>query len=96
MVVATPPELTEPLQPPPDVVWEVRHEDEGSWLRQYAQVIDYLRAGASVVVVLDEATTSALVYRPSQCPQIFEKDQTLTMPDVLPGFEVPVARFFEE
>lgn len=86
MVVATPPE----------VVWEVRCEAEYSWVRQYARIVKFLRAGVSVVVVLDEATTSAVVHRPDQLPQIFEKRQTLTIPDVLPGFAVSVTRFFEE
>ena len=40
--------------------------------------------------------TSAAVFRPVTRPEIFQKDQTLTIPDVLPGFEVPVVRFFEE
>jgi Uma2 family endonuclease len=86
MVVAT----------PPDMVWEVRREKDRSWTVQYGRIVEHLRAGVPIVVVLDEKTASALVYRPAQRPQIFEKDQTLTIPDVLPGFDVPVARFFEE
>jgi Uma2 family endonuclease len=47
-------------------------------------------------VILDPPTESASAFRPGTRRETFEKDHTLTLPDVLPGFEVPVARFFEE
>lgn len=59
-------------------------------------MLDDICFGVQVVVILDPPTESASVYRPGTRQDIFEKDQTLTLPDVLPGFAVPVARFFEE
>jgi Uma2 family endonuclease len=83
------------LELAPELVVEVRSPTD-LWTNLFGKVHEYLTIGVPVVVVLDPATESASVYRPGTRQQIFEKDQTLTLPDVLPGFEVPVARFFEE
>jgi Uma2 family endonuclease len=80
---------------PPDLVIEVRSPSD-SWSQLFGKVHEYLESGVSAVIILDPATESASVYRNDARQQIFEKDQTLTIPDVLLGFEVPVARFFEE
>jgi Uma2 family endonuclease len=79
----------------PAFVLEVREPSE-AWLVRLERMLDYLRVGVPVVVILDPKTESASVFRPGTRQETFEKDQTLTIPDVLPGFEVPVARFFEE
>jgi Uma2 family endonuclease len=52
-------------------------------------------AGVSVVVILDPKTESASVFRPDDRQVIFEANDTLTVPDVLPGFAAPVRAFFE-
>ena len=61
-----------------------------------AKAIDYIRAGVTVVVILDPKTESASAFRSGTRQDTFEKDEMLTLPDILPGFEVPVSRFFEE
>jgi Uma2 family endonuclease len=76
-------------------VIEVRSPSD-SWSQLFGKVHEYLESGVSVVVIIDPATESASVYRNDARQQIFEKDETLTIPDVLPGFEVPVAGLFEE
>jgi Uma2 family endonuclease len=83
------------LELAPDLVVEVRSPSD-LWTDLFGKVHDYLNVGVPVVIILDPPTESASVYRPGTRQQIFEKDQTLTIPDVLPGFEVSVARFFEE
>ncbi len=83
------------LEVPPELVVEVKSPSD-LWTDLLGKVLDYLRAGVAVVVVIDPKTESASVFRPGERQDVFEKDQTLTIPDVLPGFEVPVARFFEE
>lgn len=83
------------LEVPPDLVIEVRSPSD-LWTDALGKMLDYIRFGVPVVVILDPPTESASVYRPGTRQDIFEKDQTLTLPDVLPGFAVPVARFFEE
>jgi Uma2 family endonuclease len=83
------------LEVPPDLVIEVRSPSD-LWTDALGKMLDYIRFGVPVVVILDPPTESASVYRPGTRQDIFEKDQTLTLPDVLPGFAVPVTRFFEE
>jgi Uma2 family endonuclease len=83
------------LEVPPELVVEVKSPSD-LWTDLLGKVIDYLRAGVAAVLVIDPKTESASVFRPGERQDIYEKDQTLTLPDVLPGFEVPVARFFEE
>jgi|SRR5581483_27149 len=83
------------LEVPPELVVEVKSPSD-LWTDLLGKVLDYLRAGVAAVVVIDPKTESASVFRPGERQDVFEKDQTLTLPDVLPGFEVPVARFFEE
>ena len=83
------------LEIPPDLVVEVR-SPSNLWTHLFGKVREYLHIGVPVVVILDPPTESASVYRSGTRQEIFEKDQTLTIPDVLPGFAVPVARFFEE
>jgi Uma2 family endonuclease len=79
----------------PELVIEVRSPSD-RWTDAMTKAIDYLNAGVTAVVILDPNTQSASVFRTGDRQDTFEKDQTLTLPDVLPGFEVPVARFFEE
>ena len=83
-----------PLEAIPEVVFEVRSPAD-RWTDVIEKVLEYLTAGVSAVVVLDPKTESASVFRPDTRQEIFEKDQTLTLPDILPGFGVPVAKFFE-
>ena len=56
---------------------------------------EYLEAGVSVVVVLLPETQTAAVYRNDALPVQLGSDEVLTLPDVLPGFSVPVKTFFE-
>jgi Uma2 family endonuclease len=79
----------------PELVVEVRSPSD-LWTDAMGKMLDYIRAGVTVVVILDPKTESASVFRSGTRQDTFEKDETLTIPDVLPGFEVPVAKFFEE
>ena len=48
-----------------------------------------------MVIVLDPEKQSASVCRPGPVQTDFHVGDTLTIPDVLPGFAVPVAVLFE-
>ena len=63
----------------------------------FAKVGDYLGIGVPAVVVLAPDSRTASVYRnrPGTPQEIYHVADTLTLPDVLPGFAVPIARFFE-
>ena len=60
-----------------------------------AKVSLYLNAGvtAAVVVVPDDET--ATVYRLNEFHQTFHDNDVLELPDVLPGFALPLQRLFE-
>ena len=83
------------LEFPPDLVVEVRSPSD-LWINALTKARDYLTAGVPVVVILDLMTDSASMFRPSDRWNNIEKHETLTLPDVLPGFAVPVTQFFEE
>ncbi len=79
----------------PDLVVEVRSPSD-LWINALTKARDYLTAGVPVVVILDLMTDSASMFRPADRWNNIEKHETLTLPDVLPGFAVPVAQFFED
>ena len=83
------------LEVTPELVIEVRSPSD-LWTDALEKMLDYLRIGVSAVIILDPKTESASVFRSGARQETFEKDQTLTIKDVLPGFAAPVARFFEE
>lgn len=79
---------------PPELVVEVVSPTD-RWSQIFVKIGDYLQAGVSAVVVLDPKTATASVYRADEIQQVLDNGDELTIPDVLPGFSVPVKRFFE-
>jgi Uma2 family endonuclease len=86
--------LPKALVPPLELVIEVR-SPANTIAAMVAKAHEYLEAGVRCVVVLDPQTDSGGVFRSDELPQRFHNGDTLTLPDVLPGFAVPVAKFFE-
>ncbi|MCI0455558.1 MAG: Uma2 family endonuclease [Gemmataceae bacterium] len=78
----------------PELVFEVRSPTD-RWKKVLAKVAEYLNGGVAVVCVLDAQTETARVFFEDQPPQNFQADQELTLPDLLPGLQVRVRRFFE-
>ncbi len=78
----------------PELVFEVRSPSD-RWTDLIAKMLEYLRAGVSVVVVLDPRTESASVFRPDERQEIFEAADDLIVPDELPDFRVSVQSLFE-
>ena len=84
-----------PLDVVPELVVEVRPPSDRLGDIQI-KVGEYMNAGVKVVVILDPAIAAATVYRPSEeIPQRFSNGDELNLGDVLPGFAVPVKKFFE-
>ena len=83
-----------PLEVMPELVVEVRSPSDrrGTSL---AKIADYLVAGVPVVMVVDPALEAVALYRGDELPQRLHNGDELTLPDILPGFSVPVKRFFE-
>ncbi len=82
------------LDTPPDLVVEVRSPHD-RWGTVLAKVAEYLTAGVGVVVVLDAKSISASIHRQDELQQVRHNGDEFEVPDVLPGFKVPVAKFFE-
>ena len=77
----------------PELVVEIR-SPSNTWMAIFSKVGDYLQAGVTAILVLDPDGVTASVYRGTG-QVILHAGDTLTLPDVLPGFAVPVAKFFE-
>jgi len=82
------------LPVPPDIIFEVLSPSE----RRSAlltKVAEYLDVGVKVVCVLDDEPRRADLYFVDKPTETFEADSVLEFPTLLPGFSVPVAKFFE-
>ncbi len=77
----------------PDIVGEVKSPSD-RWGDIFIKVGEYVNAGVRVVIVIDPETVTASLYRQGPHQIILQATDTLTVPDVLPGFSIPVARFF--
>jgi Uma2 family endonuclease len=79
---------------PPELIIEVRSPSD-RWSKVLAKVAEYLDAGVLVVVVLDDDSRTALLFLADQGLRNLGPDDELTILEILPGFSVPVRRFFE-
>jgi Uma2 family endonuclease len=78
----------------PNLVFEVRSPSD-TWTSVIAKVVDYINAGVPVVVLLDPESKSASVCGNDFWQRVYGPADTLTLPEVLPGFAVEVRKFFE-
>ncbi len=81
------------MEPPFELVVEVR-SPSATWSDEVRKCFEYLDAGVRVAVLLDIDTQTASVFRTHAVQEVFHATDTLTLPDVLPGFSVPVTRLF--
>jgi Uma2 family endonuclease len=58
------------------------------------KVTEYQSAGIEVVMIVDPNTESVALFRQEELPQRFSNGDTLSIPEILPGFSVPVREFF--
>ncbi|MBI2480194.1 MAG: Uma2 family endonuclease [Planctomycetia bacterium] len=58
------------------------------------KIVEYLRTGVKLVWEVDPDFQTVRVYRPDHEPVMFNRKQTLSAADVLPGFEAAVADLF--
>ncbi len=77
----------------PEFAVEVR-SPSNTWAEIFVKIGEYLKVGVTAVLVLDPDRPSATVYRATGQTE-FAAGDVLTLPEVLPGFEVAVAKFFE-
>lgn len=90
-VLFTPPLASTPDNgPPTHVVIEVRPASAGM-AAFYGKIGQHLKAGALAVVLFDEATGKACIYRNDEPPEELPRNEEVK----LPGFAVSVRRLFE-
>ena len=79
----------------PELVVEVQSPSD-RWPKVMEKVMEYLKAGVLVVVVLDPESETAHVFGADEAPRVLGPLDELTLPGVLDGFAVRVGQFFEE
>jgi Uma2 family endonuclease len=78
----------------PDLTVEVKSAFD-RWKDIDEKVSEYFKAGVLLVLVVDPDTDSAQVRYPDKPPRVYQRDDELELPEVLPGFCVIVREFFD-
>jgi Uma2 family endonuclease len=78
----------------PELVFEVRSPGD-TWAELLAKAAEYLKAGVVIVCLIDPVAQRAMILDNDNPPRTLGKDDLLTLPQVLPGFELPLTRLFE-
>lgn len=78
----------------PEVAVEVLSPADASTAIQQ-KTLDYLRAGARLVWVVDPMAETVTVYRPDGSARLLRENETLEGEDVLRDFSVPLSELFE-
>lgn len=78
----------------PELVVEVRSPSD-TWTEVIGKVLEYLAAGVRAVGDFNPERQAVAVYRAAADEEHFSLEQDLTIPDLLPGFSVPVRKLFE-
>lgn len=81
------------LETIPELVVEVRSKNDTN-AEINAKADEYFAAGVRVVWIVDPAGRTVAAHRPDTSVQVFRGDGAVTC-DLLPGFAVPAARFFD-
>jgi Uma2 family endonuclease len=77
----------------PDLVIEIiSPSNSASDLQE--KIAEYLDAGTQLVWVVYPKTRSVAIHQPNGEVRVLGSSETLTAPSLLPGFEMPIARFF--
>jgi Uma2 family endonuclease len=82
------------LETIPDLIVEVRSKND-TQPEVDQKVADYLKAGVKVVWVADPAKETVTEYRLGQPPRVYTIVDTLTIEDIIPGFQMTVRQVFE-
>jgi Uma2 family endonuclease len=78
----------------PELVVEVRSPSD-RWPQVLTKVAEYLEAGVSFVLVLDDERRLARLFGAEGTIRVLGPDDELALPELLGEFRVLVRRFFE-
>ena len=77
----------------PEIIWEV-FSPGNRWKDMLAKVAEYLHAGVLAVCVVDPQRQSFTTYYPDQPEEMLGMGDVWRAPEILPGFELPLAKVF--
>jgi len=78
---------------PPEIVFEVKSPSD-TWKDLLTKTAEYLQAGVVNVCVVDPENETVTIYYANKPDVKLEGDAVFTLPELLPNFAVPIARFF--
>jgi len=78
---------------PPELVIEVLSPSDSITEANKKQA-EYINLGVVVGILLNPRNDTATIFRSAGDPQELQSSETMTIPDVLPGFSVQVSEFF--
>ena len=78
----------------PELIFEVRSPSD-RWNKLVAKATEYIEAGVRVVAIVDPKDLSISIFRPDEKAVLLKEEDAFTVPDLLPGFSVPLPQFFE-
>lgn len=78
---------------PPELVFEVKSPSD-SWKDLLTKTAEYLQAGVVNVCVVDPENETVTIYYADKHDVKLESDAVFALPELLPNFAVPIARFF--
>lgn len=81
------------LEQVPELVIEVRSPSD-RWKNVMEKIVEYLNAGVLVVVDINPEAKSVGIHRADREEHLHNGD-VLSLPDLLPGFSVPVKQLFD-
>ena len=77
----------------PDLVVEVKSQsDRIKTLKEKIQL--YLEQGAQIGILIDPDELTVTIYRPSSEPVILNNENSLSVPELFPGWEVPISELW--
>lgn len=82
------------LSTPPEFVVEVL-SPEDRWSEVQQKVNEYLAIGVDTVCLVDDTTRSLHVFRTGRPPELLKATDDLSLPQILPEFQVRIGRIFE-
>lgn len=82
------------LQVAPELVFEVRSPSD-RWSKLHGKISEYLEVGVQTVGVVDDDTQCIHLFHADQPTQVLQENDDFSVPHILDGFQVKVARFFE-
>ena len=83
------------LETIPELIVEVRSKND-TVAAPERKAQDYLRAGAVVVWVIDPINRNVVEYRQGGATRAYAENDTLTVPDLIPGFALLVSEALQE